>query len=267
MKKNILEVQNLKVSVDNIQIIKGLSFSVSPGETCVFMGPNGSGKSTLVTSLMGNPLYQVNALSQVILNGQNISGLPTDERVRLGLFLAFQSPISIPGVSVSNILRTSIGNYLHTLGNHKNSYMHNPAFDTWNNSGNLKIVDFMKMLYKYANILNIPEQLLTRSIGDGFSGGEKKKIEMISALMLNPKYAFFDEIDTGLDVDALKTVANGIKQLLHNQTGIIIITHTNRILHYIHPDVVNVLVGGRIVKTGNQDLVSQIEKSGYAKFQ
>jgi Fe-S cluster assembly ATP-binding protein len=229
------------------------------------MGPNGGGKSTFAYALMGHPLYKTqitNSKSQITLNGKNIIDLPTEVRAKLGLFLALQNPIAVPGVTVIHLLRTAY----EELHGAKKEKTQNPLLMK-RNIGTMTIEAFMTMVKKYAGQLHIEESFLSRGIHDGFSGGEKKKIEMLTALVLTPKFAIFDEIDTGLDVDALKIVAKGIVLLAKNGTGVIIVTHYQRILKYVKPDVVHILVDGKIVKTGTSDLAKVIEEKGYADYQ
>jgi len=232
------------------------------------MGPNGSGKSTLAYALMGHPLYQItNHKSQITIGNKIISSLPTEERARAGLYLAIQSPIAIPGVSVMQLLRTA---YQQIHSSPKKSeeklVIQNPVLARRWQANGMGISEFTSLVKKCARALRLDESFLGRSIHDGFSGGEKKKVEMLQALVLAPKIAIFDEIDTGLDVDALRVVGKGIDLLRKQKTGVIIITHYNRILRYVTPDVVHVLVDGKIVKTGMAALARKIEKEGYAKY-
>lgn len=255
----LLTVSDLHTSIEKKEILKGLSLAVRSGEVHAVMGPNGGGKSTLAYALMGHPSYV--SSGSIAVNKKNISRLPTEERARSGLFLALQSPIAVPGVTVINLLRTAY----EELNGTKNVRTQNPILAK-RTVGSMPIGEFMTMLKKYAAELRIEESFLTRGIHDGFSGGEKKKIEMLQALVLAPKFAVFDEIDTGLDVDALKVVARGIEILAGKGTGVIIITHYQRILKYVKPDVVHILVGGKIVKTGSAGLAKTIEDHGYAQF-
>ncbi len=255
----LLTISNLHASIANNPILRGVSLKVRSGEVHAVMGPNGSGKSTLAYALFAHPAYQ--ARGKIFLDKKNISRLNTEERAKSGLFLALQSPIAVPGVTVSNLLRTA---YEEVYGGTKKQTQ-NPVFNR-KNIGSMTIGEFMSMVKRYAKELHIDESFLSRGIHDGFSGGEKKKIEMLQALTLSPKFAIFDEIDTGLDVDALKVVAMGVELLSKKGTGIIIITHYQRILKYVKPDVVHILVNGKIVKTGKADLAKKIEHHGYAKF-
>ena len=265
--KNNLIINNLHVSVEGKEILRGVSLRVAAGEVHAVMGPNGSGKSTLAYALLGHPSYKCqmpNAKCQIRIGNKDISKLPTEERAKAGLFLALQSPIAIPGVTVGNLLRSAYrekqGGKSHKLP----AAIQNPALAQ--RLAGSDIVGFQKQMKEYARRLHLDENLFTRGIHDGFSGGEKKKIEMLQALVLAPKFAIFDEIDTGLDVDALKTVASAMRTLAKNGTGIIVITHYQRILKYLKPDVVHVLVNGRIVKTGNSSLAKIIEEQGYQKY-
>ena len=254
-----LTISNLRVSIHNNKIIQGLSLKIGAGEIHAIMGPNGSGKSTFAYALLGHPAYETRG--KIVLNNTNIIDLPTDRRAKAGLFLAVQSPIAIPGVTVTNLLRTAYEDK-HA---EKKTGTQNPLFAR-RTVGSMTIGAFMNVVKAYAKELRIDESFLSRGIHDGFSGGEKKKIEMLTALVLSPKYAVFDEIDTGLDVDALKLVAKGIEALVRRGTGVIIITHYQRILNYIQPDVVHILVEGNIVQTGKADLAKKIEEEGYAEY-
>lgn len=254
-----LVISNLHASIDKKNILQGISFTVRPGEVHAIMGPNGGGKSTLAYALLGHPLYETKG--KIYIHKKNISGLPTEERAKAGLFLALQSPIAVPGVTVTNLLRTA---YEEFYGGTKKQTQ-NPVLSR-KNVGTMTIGAFMGMVKQYAGKMRIDESFLFRGIHDGFSGGEKKKMEMLQALVLSPKFAIFDEIDTGLDVDALKIVASGITTLAEKGTGVMIITHYQRILKYVKPDVVHILVNGKIVKTGNADLAKKIEEQGYADY-
>src|SRR3990167_4482019 len=253
-----LTVKHLWASVAGKTILSDVSLEVKKGKVHALMGPNGSGKSTLAAVLMGNPAYEIDhSKTQININGKNITDLKVDERAKAGLFLAFQSPVSVPGITVANLLRTAIATVKGKNSQIKKPLKHNPA---------LSFAQFNQDLLEKAKSLNIGQELLRRSLNEDFSGGEKKKLEMLQAVVLSPSYAVFDEIDTGLDIDALKVVSDGIKALKEKSTGILIITHYQRILRYVKPDFVHILVGGRIVKSGPTELAEEIENKGYGKW-
>lgn len=243
MKK--LEIKNLEVSVKGKKIVKGVTLTVKPGEVHALMGPNGSGKSTLANALMGHPKYKVNG--SVKLDGEEITKLSPDKRAKLGLFLSFQYPVSIPGLTVSNFLRTALSSIT---------------------GKRIAVVDFYKFLKEKMAKLKMDSKFGTRYLNEGFSGGEKKKAEILQMLVLEPKYAILDETDSGLDVDALKTVAKGINALRESgeKKGVLLITHYNRILKYVKPDKVHIMHEGRIIKSGTGALAKQVEKEGYDKI-
>jgi len=254
-----LTIRNLSVALGGKTILRGINLEVKSGKIHALMGPNGSGKSTLAGALMGNPNYKLkNQNSKIKINGKDITNFKTDERAREGLFLAFQSPVAIPGVSVANLLKTAHqiirGQISEVRGQRK---MHNPALSVW---------EFNEILVRKANDLGIPQEFLRKSLNEAFSGGEKKKLEMLQAVVLSPKYAIFDEIDTGLDVDALRIVARGIANLKKEGTGVLVITHYQRILKYIRPDFVHILVNGKIIESGNYKLAAEVERGGYKKW-
>lgn len=265
--KNTLTVTDLHASIEGKEILHGISLTIQPGRVHVVMGPNGSGKSTLAYVLMGHPNYVVTRPESRIAIGDTVlTDVPSDQRAKNGLYLAFQAPIAIPGVSVMNLLRTAY-QQLHAVKEvSQKDAVHNPVLSRRWQADGMTLTEFIAMVKQYAKILHIDGAFLERSIHDGFSGGEKKKIEMLQALVLRPKFAIFDEIDTGLDVDALRLVGEGIRLLKKNGTGVVVITHYQRILRYIRPDVVHILVNGKIVETGKRPLAREIEQSGYKKY-
>ncbi len=283
MKKNIhhFQIRNLYAGIDGKEILHGVSLDVDSGEVHAIMGPNGSGKSTLASVLMGHPLYQIQNLkslpsrqagkiqknkASIRLDNKELVSLPSEERAKAGLYLALQSPIAIPGVSVMSLLRTAYGEIHGKKSGTITPRAHNPALvRRWEVNG-LSLPQFLALVKTHAQFLHIDDAFLTRGIHDGFSGGEKKKMEMLQALVLNPKFAIFDEIDTGLDVDALRIVASGIEKLRNAGTGVIIVTHYQRILKYIKSDVVHILVNGKLVKTGRAALAHEIEEKGYGSY-
>lgn len=264
-----LSIKHLSVSLGNREILSDICLEIYPGKVHVLMGPNGSGKSTLAGTIMGNENYKLLIDNcKLLIDKKNILNLKPDERAREGLFLAFQNPTAVPGVSVANLLKIAFQlnkKSLHKVGIHDavipnksgTTSGHNPALSVW---------EFNEMLVKKTKELGIPQEFLRRSLNEQFSGGEKKKLEMLQALVLLPKYAIFDEIDTGLDVDALKIVSGAINELKKKGTGILIITHYMRILKYIRPDFVHILVNGKIAESGNYKLASDVERNGYKKW-
>jgi len=238
----MLEIKDLHVEVESKEILKGVNLSVKPGEIHAIMGPNGSGKSTLSFSIMGHPKYTVTQGS-VMLENEDVLGMEVDERAKKGLFLSFQYPYEIPGVTMANFLRTAYGEVTGTKPN---------------------VMDFMKLLNEKMALLKMDKSFAKRYVNVGFSGGEKKRAEILQLAVLNPKYAILDETDSGLDVDALRIVAEGLKNLVGPNLGVIIITHYQRILHHIKPDYVHILTGGRIVKSGDFSLAVEVEEKGYS---
>ncbi len=243
-------VKQLQVKVENRLVVKGMSFKLEPGKIMALMGPNGSGKSSTGYALMGHPDYQVIS-GQVTLDSQDITHLSPDERAHSGLFLAFQYPTSVEGVRYERFLWEVYQNRFS---------QDSPRLGSKVSS----VVDFRKYLFKLADKLKIDEKLLTRSLNLGFSGGEKKKLEVLQLLVLEPKYAVLDETDSGLDIDAIKVVASGIKLAVDKlNTGVLLITHYRRILDYVKPNKVAVMVNGKIVKEGGVELIDLLEKEGY----
>ncbi|RQD75491.1 MAG: Fe-S cluster assembly ATPase SufC [Halanaerobium sp. MSAO_Bac5] len=244
MNKKLLNVCNLKSKVEAEKILQGINLEVETGEIHVIMGPNGSGKSTLANVLMGHPEHEITD-GKVEFEGENINDLAVDKRAKKGIFLSFQYPQEVPGVTVENFLRTA---------------------KTAVTGENQSIFDFKFLLEDKMKLLDIDQSYADRYLNKGFSGGEKKKNEILQMAVLEPKLAILDETDSGLDVDATRTVAEGIKKLASDDNAMIIITHHNQILDYLQPDYVHVLVDGKIVKTGDMDLAREIEKEGYAAY-
>ncbi|HOV06401.1 MAG TPA: Fe-S cluster assembly ATPase SufC [Anaerolineaceae bacterium] len=242
-----LEIKNLHVKIGEKEILKGVTLSVPQGQVHAIMGPNGTGKSTLAYTLMGHPNYEITQ-GEVWFKGQNLLELKTDERSRLGLFLAFQYPISIPGVTVANFLRTAVN---------ARRKAQNPG------DKGIPIPEFRKLLLEKMTLLKMDPSFAGRYLNEGFSGGEKKRAEVLQMAMLQPEIAILDETDSGLDIDALKIVSEGVN-LLHDQNiGVLLITHYQRMLNYIKPDVVHVMMDGRIVESGGPDLALHLEEHGY----
>jgi Fe-S cluster assembly ATP-binding protein len=242
-----LIIRDLHVSVEGKEIVRGVNLTVKGGEVHAVMGPNGTGKSTLAYTLMGRPNY-VPTQGEVLYDGQNILGLPPDERSHLGLFLAFQYPIAIPGVTVANFLRTSINARRHIT---------NPE------DKGIPIPEFRKLLKQKMDLLQMDHVFAGRYLNDGFSGGEKKRAEILQMATLEPGIAILDETDSGLDIDALRIVSEGVNTLRGPQLGMLVITHYQRILNYIKPDYVHVMIDGRIVQSGGADLALRLEEQGY----
>ena len=241
----MLEIKNLHVSVNNNKILKGLNLSVNKGEIHAIMGPNGSGKSTLAQVIAGRKEYKVNKGS-IIYSNKKLLELSADERAKQGIFLAFQYPIEIPGISTTNFIKTAVNKIRESKG-----------------KKSLDAVSFLKIMKEKMKIVKINQTLLSRSINEGFSGGEKKRNEIFQMAMLDPKLAILDETDSGLDIDALKIVAKGVNKLKSKDNATIIITHYQRLLKYIIPDYVHVLIDGKIVKSGDKNLAQELEKKGY----
>ncbi len=236
-----LEIRGLEASVENKPILKGIDLVVKQGETHALMGPNGSGKSTLANVLMGRPGYMLTN-GQVLFKGEDITKLTADQRAQRGLFLAMQYPVEIPGVSVVNFLRTA---YKNVKGEEINA------------------LAFRKHMKEKMDLLGVEDAMVQRYVNQGFSGGEKKKNEVLQLAVLEPQIAVLDETDSGLDIDSLKAVATGVAQLIGPDLGVLLITHYQRILNYITPDFVHVMIGGRIVKSGGKELAHELEAKGY----
>jgi len=245
----LLEIKNLHVEIDGKKILNGLDLVVNKGEVQAIMGPNGSGKSTLAHVLAGKAEYEVTE-GEVLLDGKNVLDMEPDERAAKGVFLAFQYPIEIPGVATMTFLRTALNAQRKKRG-----------------EAELTTPDFMKRVREQAGKLAINMDMLRRGVNVGFSGGEKKRNEILQMALLEPRLAVLDETDSGLDIDALKIVADGVNRLRSPERGIVVITHYQRLLDYIVPDIVHVLSRGRIVKTGGKELAHELEASGYAQFQ
>jgi Fe-S cluster assembly ATP-binding protein len=247
-----LEIRNLHVALeDGTEIVKGVDLAVETNQVHAIMGPNGSGKSTLAYALMGHPAYEVTE-GEILLDGENVAELAADERAQRGLFLAFQYPLAIPGVTVTTFLRAAI----NALRKARNGGVENP----------IPIPEFRKQLTASMERLKVPRELAARYLNDGFSGGEKKRVEILQMALLQPKIAVLDETDSGLDIDALRTVAGGVRDLVGPAMGALVITHYQRILSYIKPDFVHVFVNGRIVAEGGAELAEKLEAEGYETF-
>jgi Fe-S cluster assembly ATP-binding protein len=245
----MLEIKNLHVEIDGKKILNGLDLTVEKGEVHAIMGPNGSGKSTLAYVLAGKDDYEVTA-GEVRFEGDNILDLAPDERAAKGLFLAFQYPMEIPGVVTMTFLRTALNAQRKTRG-----------------ESELTTPDFMRLVRETAGKLNIDQEMLRRAVNVGFSGGEKKRNEILQMAILQPRLCVLDETDSGLDIDALKVVADGVNRLRSPERAMVVITHYQRLLNYIVPDVVHVLSRGRIVRTGGKELALELEAKGYAPYQ
>jgi Fe-S cluster assembly ATP-binding protein len=245
----LLEIENLHVEIDGKEILRGLDLTVNAGEVHAIMGPNGSGKSTLAYVLAGKDGYEPTA-GEVRFNGKNIFDMAPDERAAAGLFLAFQYPLEIPGVATMTFLRTALNAQRKKRG-----------------EAELSTPEFLKKVREVAKKLSIDQEMLRRAVNVGFSGGEKKRNEILQMALLEPRLAVLDETDSGLDIDALRIVSDGVNQLRGPNSSFVVITHYQRLLNYIVPDVVHVLSKGRIVKTGGKDLALELEARGYAEYQ
>ncbi len=244
MKQELLAIKNLHAAVDDKAILKGLNLTVKRGEVHILMGPNGAGKSTLANVLMGNPRYNATA-GEIILDGESVEGLKTDERAKRGLFLSFQYPEEVPGITVENFLRSA-----------KGAVSGKPQ----------KLIPFRRLLHEKMDMLEMKREYASRYLNVGFSGGEKKKNEILQMAVLEPKLAILDETDSGLDIDAIRVVSQGVSRLINENNAILIITHYNKLLEYFTPDAVHVLYDGRIVESGDLSLARRIEEKGYEPF-
>ena len=240
-----LEMRNLHVRAGEREILKGVDLTVSSGEIHALMGPNGSGKSTLANAIMGHPNFEVTE-GQILLDGTDLTEAEADERARMGLFMAFQYPIAVPGVTVTKYLRTVMN-----------------ALRAEEGEDPVSLKDFRKAVEDAMELTQVPKEFSSRYLNEGFSGGEKKRMEILQLALISPRIAILDETDSGLDIDALRTVANGVNSLKGPDMGVLIITHYQRILHLVEPDFVHVLYDGRIVKEGGPELVELLEQRGY----
>ena len=241
----MLEVKNLHVSINGNKILKGINLAINAGEIHAIMGPNGSGKSTLAQVLAGREEYEVTE-GEVLYNGENLLELSAEDRARKGIFLAFQYPVEIPGVSNVNLLKTAVN-----------------EIRKFHNEEELDAIDFLNLIKDKMKLVELDESFLKRSVNEGFSGGEKKRNEIFQMAVLNPKLAILDETDSGLDIDALKVVANGVNKLKSKDNATVVVTHYQRLLDYIIPDFVHVLYNGQIVKSGGKELALELEEKGY----
>ena len=241
----MLEVKNLHASIEDKNILKGINLNVNPGEVHAIMGPNGSGKSTLSSVIAGREDYEVTE-GEISLNGEDLEDLAPEERAHKGVFMSFQYPVEIPGVTVTNFIKTAINETRKANGKEE-----------------LPAKDMLKKIRETAELLEIDRKFLSRSLNEGFSGGEKKRNEIFQMAMLEPKLAILDETDSGLDIDALKVVANGVNKLKSDDNAVIVITHYQRLLEHIIPDFVHVLHDGKIVKSGGAELALELEEKGY----
>ncbi len=241
----LLEIKNLHANVEGNEILKGINLKVNAGEVHAIMGPNGSGKSTLASVLAGKEEYEVTA-GEVLYNGKNLLELSPEDRAREGVFLAFQYPVEIPGVSNTNLLKTAVNEVRKYRGEEQ-----------------LDAMEFLSLLKEKSKLVELDSKFLSRAVNEGFSGGEKKRNEIFQMAVLNPKLAILDETDSGLDIDALRIVANGVNKLKTKENATIVVTHYQRLLDYIVPDFVHVLYKGKIVKSGGKELALELEEKGY----
>lgn len=253
---SVLEIRNLHATVDDTEILKGVNLTLRSGEIHALMGPNGSGKSTLAYVIAGHPHYEITD-GDILLDGESLLEMEADERTKAGIFLAFQYPVAVPGVSVANFLRTAVSNV--------RGYT-----DQGNGNGNgvigsnlMPMRDFRRELTAKMKEYNVDSSFARRYLNDGFSGGEKKRTEVLQMAMLEPKFAILDESDSGLDIDALRIVADGINKLATEDRGFLMITHYQRLLNYVKPDYVSIFYGGRIVQTGGPEVAHMLEERGY----
>src|SRR5213596_3499571 len=248
----LLEIKNLHVALeDGTEIVKGVDLAVEQGQVHAVMGPNGSGKSTLAYALMGHPAYEITE-GEILFDGDNVVEMEADQRAQRGLFLAFQYPHAVPGVTVTNFLRSAI----NAVRKARNGGEDNP----------IPIPEFRKELLAQMDRLKVSRELASRYLNEGFSGGEKKRVEILQMAMLKPRIAILDETDSGLDIDAVKIVASGVKELVGPEMGALVITHYQRILNYVTPDFVHVFIDGRIVEEGDASLAHKLEAEGYERY-
>ena len=241
----LLEIKNLHVNVEGKEILKGINLAVNTGEVHAIMGPNGSGKSTLAQVLAGREEYEITK-GEIIYNGKNLLDLPPEDRAREGIFLAFQYPVEIPGVSNTNLLKTALNEIRKYRGEQE-----------------LDAMEFLSLLKSKMKLVELDQKLVSRSVNEGFSGGEKKKNEIFQMAVLDPRLALLDETDSGLDIDALRIVANGVNKLKSKDNAVVVVTHYQRLLNYIVPDFVHVLYKGKIVRSGDKTLAFELEEKGY----
>lgn len=253
---SVLEIRNLHATVEDTEILKGVNLTLRSGEIHALMGPNGSGKSTLAYVIAGHPHYQVTE-GDILIDGESVLAMEADERTKAGIFLAFQYPVAVPGVSVANFLRTAVSNvrgYNETGGSTSSGVI---------GSNLMPMREFRRELNDKMKEYNVDSSFARRYLNDGFSGGEKKRTEVLQMAMLEPKFAILDESDSGLDIDALRIVSEGINKLATPERGFLMITHYQRLLNYVKPHYVSIFYGGRIVKTGGIELALQLEERGY----